>query len=69
MQIALAVLILADHGIGLGLMSYVTPMTLLTGATTVLSAVLYLITWLRYMASYDIEGCDKRPRQQSEGKH
>jgi cardiolipin synthase len=56
MQIALAVLVLAENGMHLGLSDYVGPLIWVTAATTASSAVLYLVTWLRYMASYDIEG-------------
>lgn len=56
MQIAVATLVLAEHGLHLGLDVYIFAAIWITGATTVSSAVFYLITWLRYMASYDING-------------
>jgi cardiolipin synthase (CMP-forming) len=54
MQIALAVLVLGAHGLNLELNAYIIPTIWVTGATTALSAIAYLVTWLRYMASYDI---------------
>lgn len=56
MQIAVAVMVLAQHGLPLPLQQYVVPAIWITGVTTGLSAMAYLITWLRYMASYDING-------------
>lgn len=59
MQISLAVMVLAEHGMQLGLHGYVAVAIWITGATTGLSALAYLVTWLRYMASYDINGHQK----------
>ncbi len=54
MQITVAVLVLAESGLKLGLRDYVVITSWVTGATTVASAVMYLVVWLRFMASYDI---------------
>jgi cardiolipin synthase len=54
MQITVAVLVLAESGLKLGLHNYVVVTSWITGATTVASAVMYLVVWLRFMASYDI---------------
>ena len=54
MQIATAVLVLGAHGLNLDLNAYIVPTIWITGATTALSAIAYLVTWLRYMASYEI---------------
>ncbi len=56
MQIALALLVLAENGMSLGLSAYILPGIWATGATTAASAVLYLVIWLSYMATYDIDG-------------
>lgn len=56
MQITVAILVLAEHGLQLGLDLYIFAAIWITGATTVASAVMYLVTWLRFMASYDING-------------
>jgi cardiolipin synthase (CMP-forming) len=69
MQIALAVLVLAEHGMNLGLAAFMVPMIWATGATTALSAALYLVTWLRYMATYDINGRNTPPGPRAEGTH
>jgi cardiolipin synthase len=61
MQITVAVLVLAEHGLNLGqhMHIYVVAAIWITGATTISSAVVYLIVWLRFMASYDINGRKK----------
>lgn len=59
-QIGLAVAVLAEGGMALGLAGYIGIMVWITGATTALSAALYLIMWLRRMARYDL---DERMRQ------
>jgi cardiolipin synthase len=56
MQITVAVLVLAESGLNLGLHNYVVVMSWGTGATTIASAAMYLVVWLRFMASYDING-------------
>lgn len=55
MQISLIVLVLAEHGLNLGWMLLVTIMIWATGATTALSAGIYLVDWLRRMADYDMD--------------
>ncbi len=54
LQILLAAAILAANGFGLDLKTFIWPIIWLTGGLTALSAFLYLIAWLRHMASYDI---------------
>jgi cardiolipin synthase len=61
LQIGLAVAVLADQGLALGWTSYLTPLLWATGVLTALSAFLYLVTWLRHMASYDISGGFDQP--------
>ncbi len=68
MQIALAVLVLAENGMKLGLSAYILPGIWITGATTASSAALYLVTWLRYMASYDIDGRNKPSGRPADGE-
>jgi len=53
-QIALAVLVLAEGGLGLGWDFTVELLIWLTGATTAASAAVYLVDWLRRMADYDL---------------
>jgi cardiolipin synthase len=60
MQITLAVLVLAEQGLHLGWTVLVQVMIWATGATTALSAAIYLVDWLRRMADYDM---DQRRRQ------
>jgi cardiolipin synthase (CMP-forming) len=64
LQILLVGLVLAERGLALGWTGLVVPMIWLTGAVTALSAVIYLISWLRHMARYDID--DRRRRAGSE---
>lgn len=54
-QIALALLVLANRGLEFGWDSFVLPSTWLTGVITGLSALCYIITWLKLMARYDID--------------
>jgi cardiolipin synthase len=54
MQITVAVLVLAESGLKLGLHNYVVVTSWIAGTTTIVSAVMYLVVWLRFMASYDI---------------
>lgn len=56
LQIGLAVAVLADKGLALGWSGYIMALVWVTGGLTALSAFLYLVTWLRHMASYDING-------------
>jgi hypothetical protein len=51
----LAAAILAEYGFGVGLTNTVRPLVWVTGLVTTLSAFLYLASWLRHMASYDID--------------
>lgn len=60
LQIGLAVLVLAERGLALGWGDYIFILVWVTGATTALSAMLYLVNWLRHMARYDID--DRRRR-------
>jgi cardiolipin synthase len=60
LQIAAASAVLAEKGLALGWMAYVMPLIWVTGAVTALSAFLYLVSWLRHMASYDINGGVKK---------
>jgi cardiolipin synthase (CMP-forming) len=55
MQIMLAVLVLAENGLHLGWTLLVKIMIWATGATTALSAAIYLVDWLRRMADYDMD--------------
>jgi cardiolipin synthase len=61
LQIVLAAAILAENGFSLGWMSYISPLLWITGLLTALSAFLYLVAWLRHMASYDIDSSLKKP--------
>ncbi|MEM7192872.1 MAG: hypothetical protein AAF405_08440, partial [Pseudomonadota bacterium] len=54
-QIALAGLILAKLGLGLGLDGLVSFLIWVTGALTVYSALAYFIGWLAHMMSYEEE--------------
>lgn len=53
-QISLAVLVLAEGGLGLGWDFTVELLIWVTGATTAVSAAVYLVDWLRRMADYDL---------------
>lgn len=55
LQIGLAVLVLAERGLQLGWGEYIAVLVWVTGATTALSAMFYLVSWLRHMARYDID--------------
>ena len=52
-QIVLAALILADLGMGLGLNAVTLVLVWVVGVLTVLSAAVYLHSWLLHMASYE----------------
>jgi cardiolipin synthase len=74
MQITVAVLVLAESGLQLGLHDYVVVTSWVTGATTIASAVMYLVVWLRFMASYDINSSkqtavDDRKTTATDGTH
>jgi cardiolipin synthase (CMP-forming) len=60
LQILLAAAILADSGFGMGWGGYIRPFIWVTGGLTALSAFLYMFTWLRHMASYDLDDRLKR---------
>jgi cardiolipin synthase len=60
MQIALAVLVLAEAGLKLGWGVYIPPFIWATGLTTGVSAAVYLVIWLRRMAHYDMDERRKR---------
>jgi cardiolipin synthase len=61
LQIGLVVAVLAEKGLGLPIGAYVLPLIWATGALTALSACLYLVGWLRHMASYDMDRDMKKP--------
>ena len=52
-QIVLAALVLVNVGFGLGWSLLIQQLVLITGSLTILSAALYLITWLRQMSDYE----------------
>jgi cardiolipin synthase len=52
-QIALAGLVLAQLGLGLGLDTLVWLLIWVTGTLTILSACVYFFQWLRHMARYE----------------
>lgn len=54
-QIALAGLVLAELGLGLGLQNLIRVLIWVTGAFTILSAAAYFWGWLKHMASYEPE--------------
>jgi hypothetical protein len=49
----LASLVLAELGLGLGLEPFVAVCIWITGALTILSAIVYFWVWLKHMASYE----------------
>jgi cardiolipin synthase (CMP-forming) len=53
LQVVVAGMVLAEYGLTLGWMRFITPFLWLTGLMTALSALFYLVGWLRHMASYD----------------
>lgn len=65
LQIGLAVLVLAERGLALGWADYTAVFVWVTGATTALSAVVYLVTWLRHMARYDIDDRRRKAGEQT----
>jgi cardiolipin synthase (CMP-forming) len=52
-QLVLASLVLAELGLGLGLEPFVAVCIWITGALTILSAIVYFWVWLKHMASYE----------------
>lgn len=52
-QIALASLVLAEYGVGLGLSPLIAIITWVVGILTLASAGAYLAAWLRHMARYE----------------
>src|SRR5262249_45223782 len=52
-QLVLASLVLAELGLGLGLEPFVAMCIWVTGALTILSAIVYFWLWLKHMASYE----------------
>lgn len=64
LQIALAVLVLAERGLALGWGDATAVFIWVTGATTALSAIVYLVDWLRHMARYDIDDRRRKAAEQ-----
>ena len=64
-QIALAGLVLAKLGLGLGLEGLVGVLIWVTGALTILSAFAYFLGWLRHMMSYEPEPPAQRRRSKT----
>ena len=64
-QIALAGLVLAQLGLGLGVGGLVSVLIWVTGGLTVLSAFVYFFGWLKHMMSYEPELSE--PRSVSKG--
>ena len=63
-QIALAGMVLAELGLGLGLQGVIWVLIWVTGAFTILSAAAYFWGWLKHMGSYEPEPAPipRRPR-------
>ena len=66
-QIALAGVVLAKLGLGLGLGQLVWLLIWVTGAFTILSAFAYFWAWLRHMASYEPAPPPRPQRQKARG--
>ncbi len=66
-QIALAGVVLAKLGLGLGLGQLVWLLIWVTGAFTILSAFAYFWAWLRHMASYEPAPPPRSQRQKARG--
>lgn len=64
-QIALAGLVLAQLGLGLGVGGLVSVLIWVTGGLTVLSACVYFFGWLRHMMSYEPDLPEPRPEPRS----
>ena len=54
-QLALAAVVLADEGFGLGIQLWRTLLVWTTAALTLASLVAYLRSWLRHMAGYETD--------------
>jgi cardiolipin synthase (CMP-forming) len=54
-QIGLALAVLAEDGLQLGWSFYVSVLIWGVGATTALSAAVYLVIWMKRMARYDLD--------------
>lgn len=65
LQIALAVLVLAERGLALGWGDAIAIFIWVTGATTALSAIVYLVSWLHHMARYDIDDRRRKAVEQT----
>lgn len=50
-QIVLAGLVLGELGLGLGMQPFIAVVVWAVGVLTILSAILYLVSWVRHMAS------------------
>lgn len=61
LQIGLAAAVLAEKGLVLHWWAYIVPLIWVTAFLTALSAVLYLVAWLRHMALYDLKGGINKP--------
>ena len=66
-QIALAGVVLAELGLGLGLGNLVWFLIWVTGTFTILSAAAYFVAWVRHMASYEPAPAPLPRRQKSAG--
>ena len=65
-QIALAGVVLAELGLGLGLDRLIWLLIWVTGTFTILSAAAYFWAWLQHMNSYEPEpGANRRRRRES----
>lgn len=62
-QIALAGLVLAKLGLGLGLDGLVNVLIWVTGTLTILSAIAYFWGWLKHMMSYEPAPPEPAPRR------
>ena len=67
-QIVLAALVLVNIGYELGWSTLIAQLVLITGSLTILSAALYLITWLRQMNAYEDEPA-VAPRRSRQANH
>ncbi len=65
LQIGLAVLVLAERGLALGWADYIAVFVWVTGGTTAMSAIVYLVGWLRHMARYDIDDRRRKAGEQT----
>jgi cardiolipin synthase len=65
LQVVVAAMVLAEYGLALGWMRFITPFLWVTGLMTALSALFYMVGWLRHMASYD--AIDRRLKKSGPG--